>query len=206
MSGETVFNPLDKRNLGKSVVDALLERDAVPMRDITPFRGAGVYAIYYTGDFPAYRPLAALNRKTAACPIYVGKAVPKGGRKGVSFDVSSESASLFSRLTEHAESIAAVSSLNLDDFSCRSLVVDDIWIPLGETLIIQRFQPLWNQIVEGFGNHDPGRGRYDGMRPSWDELHPGRGWAARCKPAKFSTKQIISKVSEYMGGLPEILG
>jgi hypothetical protein len=78
------------------------------------------------------------------------------------------------------------------------LVVDDIWIPLGETLIIQRFQPLWNQVVDGFGNHDPGSGRHAGMRPSWDELHPGRRWAEHCQPSKNPKKQILEEVNEYM--------
>ncbi|MBL9178649.1 MAG: Eco29kI family restriction endonuclease [Verrucomicrobiaceae bacterium] len=75
---------------------------------------------------------------------------------------------------------------------------DDIWITLGEALVIQRFQPLWNQVVEGFGNHDPGSGRYEGMRPLWDELHPGRSWAARCKPPKLTHAQIVEAVADYM--------
>ena len=33
---------------------------------------------------------------------------------------------------------------------------------------------LWNSLVDGFGNHDPGAGRYKGLRPRWDVLHPGR--------------------------------
>ncbi len=77
------YNPLDYQNLGQSVADALLERPVVPLAGIAPFAGAGVYALYYTGDFPAYAPLAERNRgERFEAPIYAGKAVPSGARKG----------------------------------------------------------------------------------------------------------------------------
>lgn len=76
------FNPLDKRHLGASVANALLESDIYRLPP-EPFIGAGVYALYYVGDFPAYEVLAEVNRNNQfACPIYVGKAVPDGARKG----------------------------------------------------------------------------------------------------------------------------
>ncbi|TVP76074.1 MAG: Eco29kI family restriction endonuclease [Puniceicoccaceae bacterium] len=201
MDNESVFNPLAKRNLGKSVVDALLESPALPLADVGNFAGAGVYAIYYCGGFPCYKPLSLLNKKEATYPIYVGKAIPKGGRKGASADASLDSSAMSKRLQEHKVSIEAVKSLRVEDFSYRSLVVDDIWISLGETLVIQRFRPLWNQVVDGFGNHDPGAGRYGGMRPSWDELHSGRTWAGRCKPPRLTKEQIIEAVNVYMANL-----
>lgn len=55
------FNPLDKRHLGASVANALLESDIYPLPP-EPFVGAGVYALYYVGDFPAYEALADVNR------------------------------------------------------------------------------------------------------------------------------------------------
>jgi hypothetical protein len=199
MSNRTIFNPLEKLNLGKSVVDALLEREASPLKNVDDFHGAGVYAIYYRGDFPHYAALSRANKKEAAYPIYVGKAVPQGGRKGLSDDASQESNALSRRLKEHKMSIEFVSqTLDIADFSYRSLAVDDIWIPLGETLVIQKFQPLWNQIVEGFGNHDPGGGRHEGKRPAWDELHTGRPWAARCKSSRQTKEQIIEEIKNYM--------
>ena len=198
MENELVFNPLAKRNLGKSVVDALLEATALPLKSVGIFPGAGVYAIYYHGSFPNYRPLSQQNQAASTYPIYVGKAIPKGGRKGTSSEASSDSTALSKRLLEHKASIEAVASLKIEDFTYRSLVVDDIWISLGETLVIQRFQPVWNQVVDGFGNHDPGGGRYSGMRPAWDELHPGRAWATRCQPPKLTKKQILEAVDAYM--------
>ena len=203
MDNESVFNPLTKRNLGKSVVDALLESPALPLKDIGLFPGAGVYAIYYHGTFPNYRPLSELNKTASNYPIYVGKAIPKGGRKGTSVDASLDSTALSKRLQEHKASIEAATSLSLDDFTYRSLVVDDIWIPLGETLVIQRFQPLWNKVVDGFGNHDPGAGRHAGMRPYWDELHPGRRWAERLQPPKKTKTQILESVDEYLQNLKQ---
>lgn len=92
------------------------------------FPGAGVYAIYYNGSFKSYRVLSALNKQTATYPIYVGKAIPKGGRKGTKTDASLDSTALSKRLQEHRASIETVSSLGIEDFSYRSLVVDDIWI------------------------------------------------------------------------------
>ncbi len=89
-------------------------------------------------------------------------------------------------------------NLKIEDFHCRYLVLDDIWIPLGESLIISRFQPLWNLCLEGFGNHDPGAGRYGGKRPRWDEIHPGREWATRCKPRDESRDDIVNDVRDYM--------
>jgi Eco29kI restriction endonuclease len=189
-----LFNPLDKANLGKSIVDALLERTAQPLAALERFAGAGVYALYYHGPFAPYLPPASLTDRP---PLYVGKAVPKGGRKGLANDAAAHGTSLSERLLEHADSIQQVPSLKLADFTCRSLVVDDIWIPLGETLLIQRYEPLWNVVVEGFGNHDPGAGRYKGQRPLWDELHPGRVWAAKCAPAKLKRDAILKLVAAY---------
>lgn len=83
MRQESPYNPLDKKNLGISVADALLARpiDALPPRE--QFIGAGIYAIYYTGPFPAYRAISGGNKKgQSSIPIYVGKAVPAGARKG----------------------------------------------------------------------------------------------------------------------------
>ena len=75
------YNPLDKRHLGEQVAEALLAQDVQPLPP-SRFIGAGVYALYYIGDFPAYATLAEVNKNDLyLCPIYVGKAVPEGARK-----------------------------------------------------------------------------------------------------------------------------
>jgi len=33
--------------------------------------------------------------------------------------------------------------------------------------------------LDGFGNHDPGKGRYEQAKSDWDIIHPGRVWAER---------------------------
>jgi len=199
------FNPLHKRNLAASIAEALLRSDPVPLNEIPDFSGSGVYAIYYTGQHPAYTALAAANQDGRWwAPIYVGKAIPKGGRKGVSVESDDDrprGRALFSRLKEHAESIsAAAASLAVSDFYCRFLVVDEIWIPLGENLLISRFMPVWNNVVDGFGNHDPGKGRYEGLAPRWDVLHPGRAWALKCRPRPETPVTIQSEVVAYLRG------
>jgi Eco29kI-like restriction endonuclease len=75
---EQPYNPLDKLNLADSIEREMLQQPCV---ELPPprFDGAGIYAIYYRGPFPAYAPISS-----SACerPIYVGKAVPPGGRRG----------------------------------------------------------------------------------------------------------------------------
>ena len=194
------YNPLEKENLGKSVADSLLQQEPIALSKLKRFPGAGVYVIYYTGQFDAYAPYRQWNRSAEDLnvPIYVGKAIPTGGRKGnVDPEISARGAALFSRLEEHRKSIQQAINLELEDFWFRYLVVDDIWIPLGESLLIQRFRPLWNCRIDGFGNHDPGAGRHAGAKPAWDTLHPGRTWASRCAPSKLSELHILQHVTEY---------
>jgi hypothetical protein len=162
---ETPYNPLAKENLGKSVADALLERSLGPLPPQERFIAAGIYAIYYHGPFKLYAPLveknrAAAKRGLAETPIYIGKAVPAGARKGSVGPNGAPRSILYDRLCEHANSIrAARSTLRLRDFSCRYVAVDNIWIPLAESILIEMFNPLWNKVVDGFGLHSPGKGR-----------------------------------------------
>lgn len=197
------FNPLDKRSLAESVVRALLKRDCCPLPPPTRFPGAGIYAIYYFGDFPSYSPIARRNRDgKCEWPIYVGKAVPQGARKGrFSLDASSGDV-LFNRLKEHAQSIEQAENLDLRDFSCRYLVVDEIWIPLAEQLLIEEFSPVWNTVIDGFGNHDPGSGRYNQKRSAWDILHPGRPWATRLQESDISRGELINRLARMLKSRP----
>ncbi len=196
------FNPLDKRHLGESVGQAMLRQPVIPMATLENFEGAGIYAIYYRGDFPAYEAITRKNQdQNFIAPIYVGMAVPKGARKGGDLEASPGKV-LFNRLTQHKRSIEEASNLEIADFHCRYLIVDDIWIPLGESLLIAKFNPLWNKLIDGFGNHDPGKGRHAGLRPRWDVLHPGRPWADRCQPRGETVEQIIGEVRDYLRNNP----
>lgn len=197
------FNPLDKVSLGASVAEALLKSTSHQLGGVPEFSGAGIYAIYYCGKFSAYSELVKHNSGgNLTAPIYVGKAIPSGARKGGGLGIGGLGKSLFLRLREHATSIGLVSNLELRDFHCRFLVVDDIWIPLGESLIIARCSPIWNTLIDGFGNHDPGKGRHKGMRPRWDVLHPGRPWAERCTARKETASDIEEDVKTFLRGFP----
>jgi hypothetical protein len=86
----------------------------------------------------------------------------------------------------------------MDDFRRRFLVVDDTWTPLAESMLIERFKPVWNRVLDGFGNHDPGKGRHQGMAPQWDCLHPGRAWAARLRPCANTAEQLAERVERRL--------
>ena len=55
------YNPLDKLRLGESVAKALLARPISPLPPTDSFIGAGIYALYYAGKFPAYRKITEKN-------------------------------------------------------------------------------------------------------------------------------------------------
>src|SRR5262245_52017442 len=173
-----LYNPLDEKNLAQSVADAL-ERERVHRLPPSTFAGPGLYALYYVGDFDLYAPLAVLTRRDArpgdldvgpeAVPIYVGKAAAGGSRHGNVRD--SKDKTLSDRIRKHTTSIeAAVTTLKAIDFRVRYLRVKDIWIPLGEYGLLQRYTPIWNRVLDGFGNNDPGGGRYEQARSPWDTV------------------------------------
>jgi hypothetical protein len=197
------YNPLDKLNLGRSVAEALLLRPVVPLSATAGLIGAGVYAIYYTGNFAPYAPVVAKNRDGAFCqPIYVGKAVPKGARKGgLTFDASTGTA-MRDRLRTHAKTISEAQNIDLLDFQFRSLVVDDVWIPLGENMMIEQFQPIWNRVIDGFGNKTPGARRFTQHRSLWDVLHPGRKFAEKQADGGIRPAEIEERLAAYFSGQP----
>lgn len=193
------FNPLDMGNLAHSIVTRMLENEPTPLGTISRFHGAGLYAIYYNGEFPAYRLLRERNQEGGFVePIYVGKAVPPGSRRGVDVSTTNTKSVLCGRLAEHAASVRAAINLDIADFWARWIVVGDIWIPLGESALLRRHRPVWNAIIDGFGNHDPGRGRRNGRRSRWDTLHPGRSWAEDLPERVETSDHIIQDATEYL--------
>lgn len=201
------YNPLDKGNLGRSVAEALLDTPIRQLDDTADLMGAGVYAIYYVGAFEPYAPIATANAEQRFLqPIYVGKAIPKGGRKGGLGADAAAGRALRDRLRQHAATIReATTTLRIEDFYYRCLVVDDIWIPLGENMMIEKFKPAWNMIVDGFGNKTPGAGRGQQQRSSWDVLHPGRAYVERLGlGAGLPVAEIIEKLRQfYLGAVPD---
>lgn len=200
MTGDP-YNPLAKLNLGRSVADALLQVPVSPLSQTRGLVGAGVYAIYYTGDFPPYAPIADKNRGNAfAQPIYVGKAIPEGGRKGGLVHDAGKGQALRDRLRTHARSIQQVENIDLSDFHYRSLVVDDIWIPLGENMLIQQYMPIWNRVIDGFGNNKPGKGREGQLLSLWDVLHPGRKSMLGLPTGGRTPSLVTARLASYFAG------
>jgi hypothetical protein len=208
---DEIYNPLDKPNLAKSIELELLSRDPSPISEAAQVEGAGVYVIYYTGAFKAYSQLSASNSGGEfKRPIYIGKAIPKGGRKGGFAEANKKSTALRSRLRQHASSIEEASNLDVSDFYVRHLVVDDIWIPLGENMLIQTFKPVWNHAIDGFGNKDPGNRRKTQYRSPWDVLHPGRYFAEKLADGGITIEFLERRVADYLAGrrlerLPKVI-
>lgn len=137
-----------------------------------------MFTLYTTrGDHKQYT-----NIKNGNKPIYVGKAVPTGWRTGKTSNVGETK--LKSRLSEHVRSIGNASNLNISDFFCRFAIIstqEAIIISVIESTLIKSYRPIWNTVVDGFGNHDPGSGRYGQAKSEWDKLHPGRPWADKLR-------------------------
>jgi len=77
----------------------------------------------------------------------------------------------------------------------------DLIIPV-EAELIRRYQPPWNAVIDGFGNHDPGAGRYDQARSEWDVLHPGRTWVERSRGQSPRPEDVIAKLQQFLDGSP----
>lgn len=194
MTENELFDPLDYANLTRHLVRELMERKPSPLPPPVKFQGPGVYALFYNGGF---KPYLNLRSPDYSRPIYVGKAVESGARKGKRGEGSGFE--LFGRLREHADSINAASNLELADFKCRYLPVVPLWIVMAERFLIEHYMPLWNVCMEGFGVHDPGGGRREGEISWWDALHPGRAWAVKQKKSR-TNQQALQRLDEYLAG------
>ncbi|MEY4589935.1 MAG: hypothetical protein RL497_2011 [Pseudomonadota bacterium] len=202
-----------KKHLYKNEIFVELVKDAVrffngtPVQPLPPsetFIGTGVYALYYTGSHELYRRYAELNRLAYSHPIYVGKAVPKGWRQSRVSDAGAQTKELFSRLKEHTRSIAAGAGLSIEHFSCRFVIFEhegSDMISTIEAALIKHHRPLWNTALDGFGNHDPGRGRYEQAKSDWDVIHAGRAWADKCNGKSKLKKIIINNIENHMQGV-----
>ena len=131
-------------------------------------------------------------------PIYVGKAVPPGWRTARATNAA-EASTLYGRLREHSRNIDQANNLDSSDFYTRFMVLEglesDLVVPV-EAELIRRYRPLWNSFVDGFGNHDPGKGRYNQARSEWDVLHSGRPWADRLTGPSPQMKDIVAKITQ----------
>ena len=208
--------------------DAVRFFNGTPVHELPPleaFTGTGVYAIYCIGKVSPYQKYGELNRLAYNHPIYVGKAVPKGWRQSrISDDASSTSSELHSRLREHSRSISSTSELDrtgldrtgldptgldptglqLSDFKCRFVIFEgnaSDMIGTIEAALIKLHRPLWNTTLDGFGNHDPGKGRYQQARSDWDVIHPGRSWVEKCQGTANDRDTILERIEAHLSRL-----
>lgn len=193
------FNPLEKTVLGASIAEVLLTTPVYPLSTPYPLRGPGVYAIYYTGA--RFSPYAELTRQNAngrfVWPIYVGQALPTGGRRGIVAD--STDPALRDRLGKHRRSIAAASAdFDLEDFHYRALVMDDAFIRLAETSLLALYKPIWNNYVDGFGNNAPGAHRDASTRSRWDTLHGGRSQATVHANRGETREHLMAEIAQEL--------
>jgi hypothetical protein len=199
-----VFDPSDPSVIGELIGRTMLEQPRHPMTEIARFYGSGVYAIYYKGDFPAYKAIRGTER-----PIYIGKADPANPDA----DTAEEQEERLSRrLNDHVKSIRAVEEysrennirgqLKLADFDCRYLVVKSAWQKTAEEYLINLFKPVWNnemKICYGFGKHGDSSDTRSNTRSPWDTLHPGRRWALRegNTSSPKSSDMLIDEIVTY---------
>lgn len=182
------------------IKDTIRFFNGTPVHRLPPpenFIGAGVYALYYIGKSPLYKHLYEANRISFVQPIYVGKAVPRGWRQARLQKAANE---LYARLNDHENSIKQAKNLRIDDFRCRFMILEDAaadMIGTVEASLIRQYMPIWNSCIDGFGNHDPGSGRYDQAKSDWDILHSGRQWADRLKGKHPTLKAIIEKAMSF---------
>ena len=169
------------------------------------FDGTGVYAIYSVAKLGLYSKFHAVNRTAFRVPIYVGKAVPRGWRQArlLSSDTP-KSYELNNRLREHSRSIDIGEGLSLPDFFCRFMILENResdLIGTVEAALIRRYRPIWNTLIDGFGNHDPGKGRYEQAKSDWDVCHPGRTWAEKCRGVHVSQKELYKSIKSFLESL-----
>jgi len=218
---ETPFDPLDDpaykglaARIGETIIDELLmSRPVRPLAALPMFQGAGLYMLYYTGEhmpFRAYEALASKNRGDYfTAPIYVGKSERSATRTGAG-EPDERGSALHNRLNKHKTSLRQAANLDLADFHCQYLVLEDAFIRLGEHCLIRRYQPLWNSYVSGFGSNAAGGGRHAGQRSLWDTIHPGRNGAEYLQPNEVSPERILIMVERALAGatimaLPEAM-
>lgn len=169
-----VFDPTNPKVIGRFVALALVAQERLDLRAVPKSYGSGVYAIYYRGPFPDYARISGTET-----PIYVGKASPKVGSARTPFEQGTK---LCDRLSEHSKNISkATSTLSINDFEFRSLVVQSGYEAAAETYLIHLFRPIWNSetnILYGLGKHGDSASTRVNKRSPWDTFHPGRAWAA----------------------------
>jgi hypothetical protein len=197
-----VFDPSNPNVAGRIVGITMIAQDRKPLAALERFYGSGVYAIYYKGNFAAYSRVSKREH-----PIYVGKADPADP---ASKTATEQGDRLANRLNDHRKNIGkAQTTLRLEDFDYRAIVVQTGWQTAAEDYLIHLFKPIWNSevgICYGFGKHGDDPGTRANLRSPWDTLHPGRDWAHRDSNMKDARpkKRIIDEINRHLEKYPPL--
>jgi hypothetical protein len=197
-----VFDPSNPNVAGRIVGITMIAQDRKVLANVERFYGSGVYAIYYNGKFPAYKAITKREH-----PIYVGKADPADPASKTAMEQGDR---LSNRLNDHRKNIAkATTTLRLEDFEYRAIVVQTGWQTAAEDYLIHLFKPIWNSevgICYGFGKHGDDPGTRANLRSPWDTLHPGRDWAHRDPKMKDARPQerIIEDIRQHLAKFPPL--
>jgi hypothetical protein len=197
-----VFDPSNPNVAGRIVGITMIAQDRKPLANVERFYGSGVYAIYYNGKFPAYARITKREH-----PIYVGKADPADPAGKTAMEQGDR---LSNRLNDHRKNISkAATTLRLEDFEYRAIVVQTGWQTSAEDYLIHLFKPIWNSevgICYGFGKHGDDPGTRANLRSPWDTLHPGRDWAHRDPKMKDArpSERIIEEISQHLAKYPPL--
>ena len=189
-----LYDPLTYKNLMLGLTMRFEQQPTVDLDSesaIASIQGPGIYSLHYCGDLSFYGPIG-----DGRSPIYVGKAVPPGSRKGGELDP--DAPALRGRIREHLRSIQYAENLDSRDFAVRALAVEPVWITLAERFLVDHYRPVWNLCLDGFGDHDPGSGRHQSEKSWWDTLHRGRPWAANLRTEK-TRRETEGKVRAFFG-------
>ena len=71
------YDPLTWENLMAGLVAHFERQPRMSLTAVDTVRGPGIYVLFYNGTYSAYAPISGTLK-----PIYAGKAVPEGARKG----------------------------------------------------------------------------------------------------------------------------
>ncbi len=190
----SIFDPGNPRTIGYFIAIALTAQPRRKLGSLTRQYRSGIYALYYNGDFELYRPI-----RRSETPIYVGQAAPGSENARTSIE---QGLRLAARLNEHRKTIEhASSTLRINDFEYRSLVVQTGWETGAEDYLIRLFRPIWNKetkIIQGFGKHGDNPTTRKNKVSTWDVLHQGRSAAgAGINPAQKTRKEIAAGLDRH---------
>ncbi len=202
------FDPSNPDTVGRLVVMALLAQDRIPLSEIRPTYGSGVYAIYYNGRHPTYEEITGTET-----PLYVGKADPAEPQAATPRE---QGVRLFGRLSDHRRAIKRAedytvarglsSLLRVVDFDCRRLVCATNAQLVAERHLIEIFKPAWNsetKICFGISKHGDDSDMRRNKRSPWDVLHPGRDWASGNEVrAGVTPESITAKLAAHFAKYP----